>query len=79
MCRHRRVDAQRGGRLNLLLGDGTRLFATRGADSLHVRTGGGATTVASEAGDDDPTWTRVPERTLVVATAGTAELVPLPS
>jgi glutamine amidotransferase len=74
---HRRVHAERGGRLNLLLGDGTTLWATRHLDSLYVRADGTATTVASEACDDDPAWQPVPEATLVTAVAGDATLTPL--
>ncbi|OWY61136.1 hypothetical protein B7486_65400, partial [cyanobacterium TDX16] len=75
---HRRVHAERGGRLNLLLGDGTTLWATRHVDSLSVRADGVATTIASEACDDDPAWTPVPERTLVTAVAGEVALDPIP-
>jgi glutamine amidotransferase len=74
---HRRVHAQRGGRLNLLLGDGSTVWATRHLDSLYVRADGTATTVASEPSDDDAAWQPVPEGTLVVATAGDVTLTPL--
>jgi glutamine amidotransferase len=75
---HRRVHDQQGGRLNLLLGDGSTLWATRHLDSLSVRTDGTATTVASEACDDDPAWTPVPEATLVTAVAGEVTFDPIP-
>jgi glutamine amidotransferase len=74
---HERVQLQRGGRVNLLLGDGARLHATRGIDSLYVRATGLATTIASEATDDDPSWQAVPEQTLVTATASGVHLEPL--
>jgi len=75
---HHVVDAEQGGRLNLLLGDGHTLWATRGVDSLYVRSGQGHVTVASEPTDDDPSWQAVAERTLVIATAHDCQLTPLP-
>lgn len=63
-----RVDAEQGGRLNLLLGDGHRIFATRRGDALSARhdAPGAATTVASEPSDADPAWQEVPDGSLLV-------------
>ncbi|MFF2042077.1 ergothioneine biosynthesis protein EgtC [Kitasatospora sp. NPDC058170] len=57
------------GRLNLLLTDGRALAATAWGDTLHHRTlpGGGGVLVASEPYDDDPAWTAVPDRSLLLA------------
>jgi len=63
------VDAG-GGRLNLLATDGRVAVATTYGNSLHALTRGAATLVASEPLDDDPAWTRVPDASLVVASAG---------
>ncbi|MGX2993116.1 ergothioneine biosynthesis protein EgtC [Streptomyces sp. JNUCC 64] len=67
-----------GSRLNLLLTDGVTLAATVWGDSLFVLadpdTG---TVVASEPYDDDPRWRRVPDRTLLTATADGVQLTPL--
>ena len=52
------------GRLNLLLTDGRRLFATRAGNSLW-RLG---TTLASEPIDERPAWSEVPDRSLVTVT-----------
>src|SRR3954454_1657766 len=58
-----------GGRLNLLLCDGVSAIATTFGDTLSVRTGDGATVVASEPFDDDPSWVAVPDCSVVEATA----------
>jgi glutamine amidotransferase len=72
------IDAERGGRLNLVLTDGRGLTATRWGDSLHVRVHDGvATTIASEPFDDDPAWTEVPDRHVVTAVAGQATVLPV--
>ncbi|MFG3051642.1 ergothioneine biosynthesis protein EgtC [Kitasatospora sp. NPDC048239] len=56
------------GRLNLLLTDGRTLAATAWGDTLHHRTlPDGAVLVASEPFDDDPAWTAVPDRSLLLA------------
>ena len=52
------------GRLNLLLTNGRRLFATRAGNSLW-RLG---TTLASEPIDEQPEWSEVPDRSLVTVT-----------
>ncbi len=59
-----------GSRLNLLLTDGATIWATAHDHALSVRTGDGAALVASEPLDDEPTWTEVPDRHLVVARPG---------
>ncbi|WP_236242570.1 ergothioneine biosynthesis protein EgtC [Streptomyces sp. CC228A] len=60
-----------GSRLNLLLTDGTSIAATAWGDTLWYLAPAGAdrAVVASEPYDDDPRWCRVPDRTLVAATA----------
>jgi glutamine amidotransferase len=55
-------------RLNLLATDGTRLVATTWGDTLSVLTTEDGVALASEPWDDDPAWTDVPDRHLVVAT-----------
>lgn len=62
-----------GSRLNLLLGDGTTMWATAVHHSLSTfvadgADGAGEVMIASEPLDDDPRWTPVPDRSLVVAT-----------
>ena len=55
-------------RLNLLATDGTRLLATTWGDTLSVLDLDEGTVLASEPYDDDPRWTDVPDRHLVVVT-----------
>jgi glutamine amidotransferase len=55
-------------RLNLALTDGTTAYLTAWYHSLSVLATGDTTVVASEPWDDDPQWTAIPDRTLVVAT-----------
>ena len=55
-------------RLNLLATDGTRLLATTWGDTLSVLELDEGTVLASEPYDDDPRWTDVPDRHLVVVT-----------
>jgi glutamine amidotransferase len=55
-------------RLNLLATDGTRLVATTWGDTLSVLSTEDGVALASEPWDDDPAWTDVPDRHLVVAT-----------
>jgi glutamine amidotransferase len=57
-------------RLNLLLTDGTGIWATAWDHALAVRTTAAAVLVASEPIDTLPTWTEVPDRHLVVARPG---------
>lgn len=66
-----------GSRLNLLLTDGATVWATAWRHALAVRSGPGATTVASEPTHEFPDWTRVPDRHLVVARPGRHELHPV--
>jgi ergothioneine biosynthesis protein EgtC len=57
-------------RLNLLLTDGSSIFATRYGDTLWYRTGPGSVLVASEPDDEEPAaWREIPEDTLLLATA----------
>ncbi|TDD82178.1 ergothioneine biosynthesis protein EgtC [Actinomadura darangshiensis] len=61
------ITALAPGRYNLLASDGTSLAATTWGDSLFVRADADAIRVASEPLDDDPSWRRVPDRSLVTA------------
>jgi glutamine amidotransferase len=63
--------------VNLLLVTLEQVVATTWQHSLHVRTGDGATTVASEALDTDPTWRRVPDAALVAADTEQVRITPL--
>jgi glutamine amidotransferase len=56
-----------GSRLNLLLTDGRRVYATAAGHSLWICSTAGGVAVASEPYDDDPAWRPVPDRSLVVA------------
>jgi gamma-glutamyl hercynylcysteine S-oxide hydrolase len=64
-------------RLNLLLTDGSTIWATTWWHSLSVRTGADRVLVASEPLDHDPGWTPVPDRHLVVAMPGACTIRPL--
>jgi glutamine amidotransferase len=66
------------GRFNFLLTDGEVIAATAAGDTLCYRTGGGATVVASEPGDDEPGWADVPDGSVLTATTSGAEVRPLP-
>jgi glutamine amidotransferase len=57
-------------RLNLLLTDGTTVWATAWSHALSVRADDTAALVASEPIDTCPTWTEVPDRHLVVTRPG---------
>jgi glutamine amidotransferase len=57
-------------RLNLLLTDGTGIWATAWDHALSVRAGDGFALVASEPLDAPDSWTAVPDRHLVVARPG---------
>jgi len=61
------VTALTTGKLNLLLTDGRRIAATAWSNSLFTdtRAAEGSTVVASEPFDADPSWTRVPDRSLL--------------
>ena len=78
------VEAAGGtGRFNFLLTDGHSVAATACGDTLWYRLRGEAmsasasVTVASEPSDDEPGWTEVPDRHLLVATAGAVSVQPL--
>ncbi|HEY7278965.1 MAG TPA: hypothetical protein VH594_23560, partial [Trebonia sp.] len=78
------VEAAGGtGRFNFLLTDGRAVAATACGDTLWYRRRGegvgvnGSVTVASEPSDDEPGWTEVPDRHLLVATAGEVSVQPL--
>jgi gamma-glutamyl hercynylcysteine S-oxide hydrolase len=58
------------GRLNLLLTDGSTIWATAWGDTLWTRSWAGGVVVASEPFDDDHGWAIVPDRSLVVAATG---------
>jgi gamma-glutamyl hercynylcysteine S-oxide hydrolase len=64
-------------RLNLLLTDGTGIWATTWYHALSVRTDERSALVASEPLDIDPGWRPVPDRHLVTAAPGVHRCVPL--
>ncbi|GEL16671.1 ergothioneine biosynthesis protein EgtC [Pseudonocardia asaccharolytica] len=66
-----------GSRLNLLLTDGSTIWATVWGHALSLRTTPDSITVASEPLDPSPGWTAVPDRHLVVALPGRHRLVAL--
>jgi glutamine amidotransferase len=66
-----------GARLNLLLTDGTGIWATAWYHALSVRTDHRGALVASEPLDSDPGWCPVPDRHLVTAVPGAHHCVPL--
>ena len=74
---HAVEDAAPGSRLNLLLTDGSTIWATTWTHALSVRAEAGAVTVASEPSDPGPGWVAVPDRHLVVATPQRCEVHPL--
>jgi glutamine amidotransferase len=64
-------------RLNLLLTDGTGIWATAWDHALSVRASDDSALVASEPLDDPDSWTAVPDRHLVVAHPGHCGITPL--
>jgi glutamine amidotransferase len=68
-----------GSRLNLLLTDGTTIWATTWTHALSVRAQPGAVTVASEPSDPGAGWVAVPDRHLVVASTHGYDIRPLPA
>ncbi|QWF85506.1 ergothioneine biosynthesis protein EgtC [Amycolatopsis sp. CA-230715] len=66
-----------GSRLNFLLTDGSVLIGTTWTHALSLRQDADGVLLASEPLDDGPGWTPVPEHHLVVATAESADLIPL--
>ena len=63
-----------GGRLNLLLHDGTAMAATAWANSLYTVDRHGATIVASEPFDAGTDWRAVPDAAVVSVTSAGAEV-----
>lgn len=68
--------------LNLVVGDGSRIIATRysvdlGVNSLYTSSRTGAQFLASEPLDDDNDWKPVPEGHLIEMTAETLTITPL--
>jgi glutamine amidotransferase len=66
------------GRLNLLLTDGTSVAATAYGDTLVTRREPDGVLIASEPTDDEPGWERVPDGSLVVVTADSHTVAPIP-
>jgi glutamine amidotransferase len=66
-----------GSRLNLLLTDGTTIWATAWGHALSLRVDAHRALVASEPIDEPPTWTEVPDRHLVEARPGHHRVIPL--
>jgi gamma-glutamyl hercynylcysteine S-oxide hydrolase len=66
-----------GSRLNLLLTDGTTIWATAWTHALSVRAGDDSALVASEPIDDRSGWREVPDRHLVTARPGHCRLTPI--
>ena len=75
------IVARTTGRLNFLLTDGRTIAATAWGNSLFSRVGGvagdGEAIVASEPLDDDPTWIRLPDRSLIVVDDGVVTCSPI--
>ena len=65
------------GRFNFLLTDGRSIVATTAGDTLWYQRAGGAVTVASEPCDDEPGWTRVPDRQVLTAAPSRVTIRPL--
>jgi len=66
------------GRFNFLLTDGQVIAATAAGDTLCYRRGPGpAVVMASEPGDDGPSWTEVPDGSAVTATPRQVSMAPL--
>jgi glutamine amidotransferase len=66
------------GRLNLLLTDGSTIWATAWGDTLWTCVLQDGVVVASEPYDEGENWSAVPDGTLVVATSSGCSLTPLP-
>jgi glutamine amidotransferase len=58
--------ADQAARLNLLATDGTTVVGSTWGDTLSYRIAEDGTEVASEPGDNDPSWVDVPDRRLVI-------------
>lgn len=66
-----------GARLNLVVTDGTGVWATAWGHALAVRVEPDAVLVASEPIDGDPSWRPVPDRHLVTARPGSVRVAEL--
>jgi gamma-glutamyl hercynylcysteine S-oxide hydrolase len=74
------VEAAGGsGRFNFLLTDGRSIAATAAGDTLWYRRAAGGVTAASEPCDDDPGWTEVPDRHVLVAVPSQVTVRPFSS
>lgn len=73
----RQTAATTAGRLNLLLHDGERIYATRYEDTLYYRKLNAGLVVASEPFDDEGRWVEIPDHCVLVADATTASLSPI--
>jgi glutamine amidotransferase len=65
------------GRFNFLVTDGRSVVATAAGDTLWYRQGDGAVIVASEPGDDEPGWTEVSDRQVLIAAPDRVTVRPL--
>ena len=65
------------GRLNFLLHDGNRIFATRCGDTLYYRKEPDGIVVVSEPFDDAAGWVEVPDGSVLVADATTVAIQPI--
>ena len=65
------------GRLNLLLHDGERIFATRYGDTLYYRKEPHGVVVASEPTGDDADWVEVPDFSVLVADSSAVAIRPI--
>jgi gamma-glutamyl hercynylcysteine S-oxide hydrolase len=73
------ITAHTTARLNLLLTDGSVIAATTWGDVLGYRPGPDGVLVASEPPDDEPGWSRLPDRSLLRATRDGVDVRPLNS
>lgn len=63
--------------LNMILSDGTRLVGTASGESLFCRVADEGVTIASEPLDEEQSWEKVPEDSLIRAVVGRFEVSPL--
>ena len=71
------TDTSVSGRFNLLLTDGQVIAATAAGDTLYYRRRADTVVVASEPGDDEPDWFKVPDGSVVTAAPGHVDVNPL--
>jgi gamma-glutamyl hercynylcysteine S-oxide hydrolase len=71
------ADAAPGSRLNLLLTDGTTLWATTWDHALSTRITDESAEIASEPTDGDPAWTPVEDGHVITARPGALHSIPL--